>query len=134
MGDAGEVEDRVLVGHGVEAGVVAEGAFAAQFAEFDVAFEDDFGVGGDFEIDGFALDDFDGLAAQEAGDHELLDLGRRGNDGGEGGGGIGADGHGNFEARAFEIAESDLRQAADGAVGDGDRAAGGLGHGGHAAR
>ncbi len=60
-------------GHGVEAGVVAEGAFAAQFAEFDVAFEDDFGVGGDFKVDGLALDDFDGLAAQEAGDHELLD-------------------------------------------------------------
>jgi len=61
VGDAGEVEDRVVVGEGVEAGVVAEGAFAAEFAEFDVALEDDFGVGGDFEVDGFALDDFDGL-------------------------------------------------------------------------
>ncbi len=60
MGDAGEVKDGVLVGEGVEAGVVAEGAFGAQFAQFDVAFEDDFGAGGDLEIDGFALDDFDG--------------------------------------------------------------------------
>ena len=59
MGDAGQMEDRVLVGHGVEAGVVAEGAFGAQFAQFDIAFEDDLGVGGDFEIDGFAFDDFD---------------------------------------------------------------------------
>ena len=32
---------------GVEAGVVAEGALGAQLAQLDVAFEDDFGVGGD---------------------------------------------------------------------------------------
>ena len=83
---------------------------------------------GTCEIDGFAFDDFDRLAAQEAGDQELLDLGRRGNDGGEGRGGIGADGDGDFEPRAFQIAERNLRQAADGAVGDGHRAAGRLGH------
>ncbi len=115
VGDAGEMEDGVVVGEGVEAGVVAEGALGAEFAQLDVAFEDDFGVGGDLEIDGLALDDFDGLAAQEAGDQVLLDLGRGGDDGGKGGGGIGADGDGDFEARAFQIAERDLRQAADGA-------------------
>ena len=81
-------------------------------------------MGGDFEIDGFALDDLDRLAAQEAGDHELLHLRRRGNDGGKCGGRIGADGDGNFKPRAFQIAQRDLRQAADGAVGNGDRAAG----------
>ena len=132
MRDAGEVEDRVLVGQGVEAGVVAEGAFAAQLAQFDVAFEDDLGVGGDFQIDGLALDDLDRLAAQETGDQELLDLRRRGNDGGKGRGRIGADGHGNFKPRAFQIAHRHLRQAADGTVGDGDRAAGRLGHGRYA--
>jgi hypothetical protein len=114
MGDAGEMEDGVLVGEGVEAGVVAEGALGAELAQFDVAFEDDFSVGGDLEIDGFALDDFDGGAAQEAGDEVLLDFGRGGDDGGEGGGGIGADGYGDFETRAAEIAESDLGKAADG--------------------
>ena len=31
VGDAGDVEDRVLILHGVEAGVVAEGAFGAEF-------------------------------------------------------------------------------------------------------
>ncbi len=124
VGDAGEVEDRVIVGEGVEAGVVAEGAFAAQFAQFDVAFEDDFGVGGDFKIDGFAFDDFDRLAAQETGDEEFLHLRRGGNDGGKGCGRIGADGYGNFEARAFQIAHRYLRQAADGTVGNGDCAAG----------
>jgi hypothetical protein len=96
MGDAGEMEDRVIVGEGVEAGVVAKGAFAAQFAELDVAFEDDFSVSGNLEINGFALDDFDRLAAQETGDEILFDLGRSGNDGGESRGRISADGHGNF--------------------------------------
>ena len=128
MGDAGEVEDRVVIGHGVEAGVVAERAFAAEFAEFDVAFEDDFGVGGDFEVDGFALDDLDRLAAQEAGDHELFNFGRRGDDGGKSECRIGANGDGDFEPRAFQIADGDLRNAADGAVGNGDSAAGGFGH------
>ena len=98
VGDAGDVEDGVVLGHGVEAGVVAEGAFGAELVEFDVAFEDDFGVGGDFEVDGFALDQLDGLLAQEAGDEELFDFGRRGDDGGEGGGGIGADGYGDLHA------------------------------------
>ena len=109
--------------------MIAKGAFAAQFAQLDVAFEDDFSVGGNLEIDGFALDDFDGLAAQEAGDEILLDLGRSGDDGGESCGRIGADGHGNFEARAFEIAQRHLRKAADGTVRDGDSAACRLGHG-----
>jgi hypothetical protein len=42
--------------------VVAEGAFGAELAELDVAFEDVLGVGGDFEVDGLALDEFDRLA------------------------------------------------------------------------
>src|ERR1035437_5104104 len=130
MGDAGEMEDGVLVGEGVEAGVVAEGALGAEFAQLDVALEDDFGVGGDLKIDGFALNDFDGGAAQEAGDEVLLDFGRGGDDGGKGGGGIGADGYGDFEARAAEIAEGDLGEDADGTVGDGTGSAGGFGQGG----
>ena len=57
VGDGGEVEDGVLVLHGVEAGVVAEGAFGAEFAEVHVAFQDVLGVGGDFEVDGLGLDE-----------------------------------------------------------------------------
>ena len=56
VGDAGDVEDGVVLLHGVEAGVVAEGAFGAELAELDVAFEDVLGVGGDFEVDGLAFD------------------------------------------------------------------------------
>ena len=65
--DAGDVEHRVVVFERIEAGVIAEGAFAAQLAQLDVAFQDDLGVGGDFQIRGLALDHLDGLPAQEAG-------------------------------------------------------------------
>ena len=68
MRDAGDVEDGVEIGEGVEAGVVAEGAFGAEFVEVDVAFEDDLAGGGDFEVDGFALDEFDRSATKESGD------------------------------------------------------------------
>src|ERR1700741_4089774 len=98
VGDAGEVEDRIFVGQGVEAGVVAEWAFAAQFAPLDVTLEDDLGVGRDVEVHRFALDDLDRLAAEEAGDHEPLTFGRRGDDGRKCGGRVGADGYGDFEA------------------------------------
>src|SRR5207248_4093601 len=50
MGDAGEVKYRILIGQRIKSGVVAERAFAAQLVELDVAFEDDFCVGGDFEV------------------------------------------------------------------------------------
>ncbi len=96
MGDAGDVEDGIEIFERVEAGVIAERAFGAEFVEVDVAFEDDFGVGGDFEIDGFALHQLDRLLAQEAGDEIFLDIGRSGNDGGERDRGIGADGDGDF--------------------------------------
>ena len=63
--------------------MIAEGAFGAEFVEIDVAFEDDLGVGGDFQIDGLALHQFDRLLAEESGDDVLLDVGRRGHYGGE---------------------------------------------------
>jgi hypothetical protein len=59
MCDAGDVEDRVEIFEGVEAGVVTEGTFGAEFVEVDVAFEDDFAGRRNFQIDGFAFDEFD---------------------------------------------------------------------------
>ena len=50
------------------------------------------------QIDGLALDKLDGLLAEEAGDDEFFYFWRRGNDGGKSGGGIGADGDGDFQA------------------------------------
>ena len=72
MGDAGDVEDGIVVGQSVEAGVIAEGTLGAELVETDVAFENDFGGGGDLQVDGFALDKLDGLLAEEAGDDELF--------------------------------------------------------------
>ncbi len=115
MGDAADVKDGIKIFERVEAGVVAEGALAAEFVEMNVAFENDFGGGGDFEIDGLALHQLDGLLAEEAGDEIFLDVGRRGNDGGESEGGVGADGDRDFHF-------------AGGSVLGEDGAAGGAGH------
>ena len=97
MGDALYVEDRKLAFEGVEAGVVAEGPFGAHLADFDVAFEDDFGVGRDFEIHCFAGDEVHRVSAQEAGEHELVHIGRDGKNAGQRGGWVCADGNGDFE-------------------------------------
>ena len=88
----------------VEAGVIAERAFGAEFVEIDVAFENDFRRRGNFEIDGFALHQFDRLLPQKAGDEVLLDVGRRGNDGGKRERGIGADGDGDFHLALGQVA------------------------------
>ena len=62
------MEDRVEIFEGVEAGVISKGAFGAEFIEIDVAFEDDFAGGWDFEVDGFSFDEFDRSGAEESGD------------------------------------------------------------------
>ena len=80
MRDATHVEDGIEILQRVEAGVVAEGAFGAEFVEMDVALEDDLRGGRDFQIHGFALHQFDGLLAQEAGDQIFLHVGRRRDD------------------------------------------------------
>ena len=50
MRDGGDVEDRIRLGPGVMAGVVAEQTFVAQrLARVNVAFDDKVGVGGDFD-------------------------------------------------------------------------------------
>jgi dTDP-glucose 4,6-dehydratase len=69
-------------------------------------------------------DDLKRFAAQEAGDHELLNLGWGGDDGRERGRGIGADGDGYFHPRSLQLAQRDLRQPAYRAVGNADCAAG----------
>ena len=48
--------------------MVAEGSFAAQFVQIDIAFEDDFTGRGNFQIDSLALDQLDGSTAKKAGD------------------------------------------------------------------
>ena len=98
MRDAGDVEHRIIVFERIEAGMVAERSFAAQLAQFDIAFEHDLGIGGNFQIRSLALHHLDRLAAQEAGDHHLIQIGRQRQNRGIHGGRIGADGHGDIHA------------------------------------
>ena len=106
VGNAGYMEDRVVVFHGVETGVVAKGAFGAQFAEVDEAFENVLGVGRDFQINGLGADKLDGLLAQEAGDEILLDLGGRGDDCGERRGRVRPDGYSDLHAVTLDFRQS----------------------------
>ena len=91
MRDAGDVEDGIQVFQRIEAGMVAEWAFGAEFVEIDVALEHDFAAGRDFQIDRLALDQLDRRSAEKARDHVLLDLGRGRNDRRKCNGRIGAD-------------------------------------------
>ena len=91
------MEDGVLVGERVVAGVVAEGALEAGLALLDVALEDDLGVGGHLEVDGRARRELDRLAAQEAGEHELADAGRQRRRRGVRDHRVGAEGDGDLE-------------------------------------
>jgi len=53
--DAGDVEDGIVIGRRIEAGVVTEGAFAAQLIELHISFKHVLRRSGDFEIDRLAL-------------------------------------------------------------------------------
>lgn len=75
-GDRCYVEDGELSGEAVVAGVVAEGAFELAFAGVDVAFDDEFAIGGNADIDGFSFDHLDSFAAEESGEHHFVDSGR----------------------------------------------------------
>ena len=69
-----DAEDRELLGVRVVAGVVAERAFDADVVTRDRPLEDDLGVRRDFQVHGLAADELHRLAAQEAGEHELVDV------------------------------------------------------------
>src|ERR1039457_6224155 len=109
--DAGNVEHRILVFQRVEAGVVAEGPLGAKFVKIDVAFEDDLGSGRNFEVNGLAFHQFDRLLPQESGDDVLLNVGRRGDDGGKRERRFGADGYGHVHPAGRAIAGGEHRTA-----------------------
>src|SRR5205807_10165487 len=52
MSDAGYMKDRVFVFQRIESRMVAKGAFGAQLIQLYISFEDDFGIGRDFQIHG----------------------------------------------------------------------------------
>ena len=108
MRDAGDVEDGIEIFERVEAGVIAERAFAAKFVEIHVAFEHDLAGGRHFEVDGLALHQIDRRSAEKSGDQVFLDLGRRGNDGRKSHRRIGADGDRDFHlpGRTFALGKN----------------------------
>ena len=57
--DRGEMEDRIILDRGVEAGVIAERAFRPRLARLHVAFEDEIDIGRHFEVDRLALHQLD---------------------------------------------------------------------------
>src|ERR1017187_1065346 len=111
VGHAGDVKHRILVFKRVEAGVVAEGPFGAEFVEIDVAFEDDLGSGRNFEVNRLAFHQLDRLLPQESGDDVLLNVGRRGDDGGKRERRFGADGYGHVHPAGRAIAGGEHRTA-----------------------
>ena len=76
----------------------------------NVAFDDEVGVGGDFEIVRLALHEFDGFLAEVTGEEEFIEaIGQR-RGGGEGEDGIAAEENGDGHARAgFVIAAAVAR-------------------------
>src|SRR5579859_1750375 len=73
-GQRGDVKDGERLGRRVVAGVVAERALAPDVVLLDVALEHDLGPGRNLDADADAPHELDGLAAQEAGEHELVDV------------------------------------------------------------
>ena len=92
MRDGGDVEDGIRLGQRVIAGVIAERAFVAQrLGRVNVAFDDEVGVGGDFEVVGLALDQFDGFFAEITGEEKFVEAVGQRRGGGEGEHGIAAE-------------------------------------------
>ena len=77
MGYAFDMEDRIIVRQRIEARVIAKRAFASQFTRSDVALQHELGIGRNFHVVGLALDHFDGLRAQESGDHHFIEIWRQ---------------------------------------------------------
>ena len=98
-------------GKRVIAGVIAERAFVAQrLARVDVAFDDEVGIGGNFEVVGLALHEFDRFLAEVTGEQEFIEaIGQR-RGGGEGEHGIAAEKNRDGHARAgFVVAPAVAR-------------------------
>src|SRR5579862_108426 len=76
--DAFDVEGGKLVFQRVIAGVIAKRPFDSNVIQIDITFEDELGVGRDFQIDRLALHQFDRLMPQETGKQEFVQIFREG--------------------------------------------------------
>ena len=98
VGHAGDVKHRVLPFQRIKAGVIAEGPFGAHLRKIHVAFEHDFRLRRHFQRAGLAGNHLHRLAPQESREHHLVQVGRNGQDAGQAGDRVGADGHGHVDA------------------------------------
>ena len=104
MRDGRDVKHRIRLGQRVIASVIAERPFVAQrFGRVNVTFDDEIGVGGDFEVIGLALHEFDGFFAEITGEEEFIQSVRHRRGGGEGKHRVAADENGDGHALALLI-------------------------------
>ena len=108
MRDGGDVKDGIRLGQRVIAGVVAERPFVAQrLVRVNVTFDDEVGVGGNFQVVGLALHQFDGFFAEITGEEKFIQAVRQRRGGGEGEHRVAAEENRHGHARAgFVIAPS----------------------------
>ncbi len=84
---------------------------AQRFAGIHVAFDNEVGVGGNFEIVGFALDEFDGFFAEITGEEKFVEAVGQRRSGGEGEHGIAAQKNGHGHARAGFVVPASVARA-----------------------
>src|SRR6266404_6921458 len=89
--------------------MIAEGAFGPEFIQVHVSLQHDLGIGWNFQVDGFALHQFDRLLAQESGDNELLNVRRSGHNRGESQRRLCADGYGYVHSSAWPLSDREHR-------------------------
>ena len=77
--------------------MIAERAFHDELVLVDVPLEDDLGVSGHLEVDCLRAHELDRLTAQEAGEHELVDVPRQRRGGGVCGDGVEAERDGDLD-------------------------------------
>ena len=95
--DGGELENGERLGRRVVPGVVAERPLLGELVLVDVALEHDLGVRGHLQVDGLCLHELHRLAAQEPGEHELVDVLRQRRARGIRGDGVEPEGDGDLD-------------------------------------
>ena len=80
VGHAGHMENGIVIGERIKAGVVPKRTFQSEFAKVDISFQNEFCTGWDFQLDGFARHHFHRFAAQKARKHHFVDIVRERHD------------------------------------------------------
>ena len=82
MRDCRDMNDRVHIGQRVVAGMVAERPFHAALGGVNLSLDDELGVFGHFDVNGFGFHQMDRTFAQKTGKQHLVNAGRKRRGGG----------------------------------------------------